>query len=169
MTEITALTVRQGCGFALITKDPELIKKAVNASHAMNYFADTVVNHKGYNAIRREFNINTRNYKGPGRIEYAAWNNFIAAGFGSKDSVRSMELFIEYGELYLSSLVSDRRLLYYMILNFDAMGDDIKKASEGYKTYADIKDIPQEAAIVTLAWKNIIEGVNDTNFAPNVR
>ena len=60
---------------ALITKDPELIKKAVNASHAMNYFADTVVNHKGYNAIRREFNINTRNYKGPGRIEYAAWNN----------------------------------------------------------------------------------------------
>ena len=152
---------------ALITKDPELIKKAVNASHAMNYFADTVVNHKGYNAIRREFNINTRNYKGPGRIEYAAWNNFIAAGFGSKDSVRSMELFIEYGELYLSSLVSDRRLLYYMILNFDAMGDDIKKASEGYKTYADIKDIPQEAAIVTLAWKNIIEGVNDTNFAPN--
>ena len=78
-----------------------------------------------------------------------------------------MELFIEYGELYLSSLVSDRRLLYYMILNFDAMGDDIKKASEGYKTYADIKDIPQEAAIVTLAWKNIIEGVNDTNFAPD--
>ena len=55
----------------------------------------------------------------------------------------------------------------YMILNFDAMGDDIKKASEGYKTYADIKDIPQEAAIVTLAWKNIIEGVNDTNFAPD--
>lgn len=31
------------------------------------------------------------------------------------------------------------------------MGDDIKKASQGYKTYADIKDIPQEAAIVTLS------------------
>ncbi len=151
---------------ALMTGDSELIKKAVNASHAMNYFADTVINHKGYNAIRREFNINTRNYKGPGRIEYAAWNNFIAAGFGSKDSIRSMELFVEYGELYLSSLVSDRRLLFYMIQNFDAMGEKIKKASEGYKTYADIKDIPQEAAIVTLAWKGIIEGVNDTNFEP---
>ncbi|MBQ7573526.1 MAG: S-layer homology domain-containing protein [Clostridia bacterium] len=152
---------------ALMTGDSELKKKAIMASNAMNYFADTVINHKGYNAIRREFNINTRNYKGPGRIEYAAWNNFIAAGFGSKDSVRSMELFVEYGELYLSSLVSDRRLLFYMIQNFDAMGEEIKKASEGYKTFADIKDIPQEAAIVTLAWRGIIEGINDTNFAPD--
>ena len=152
---------------AYMTGDEELIKKAINASHAMNYFADTIVNSKGFNALRRDYNINTRNYKGPGIVEYAAWNNFIAAGFGSKDSVRSMELFIENGELYLSSLVSDRRLLYYMILNFDIMGDDIKKASQGYKTYADIKDIPQEAAIVTLSWKGIIEGVNETNFAPN--
>ncbi len=149
-----------------MTGDEEIKKKAINAYHAMNYFADTVVNHKGYNAIRREYNINTRNYKGPGLVEYAAWNNFIAAGFGSNDARRSMELFVEYGELYLSSLVTDRRLLYYMILNFDAMGEDVKKASEGYKTYADIKDIPQEAAIVTLAWKGIIEGVNDSNFAP---
>lgn len=152
---------------ALMTGDEKLIEKAVNASHAMNYFADTVVNHKGFNAIRREFNINTRNYKGPGRVEYAAWNNFIAAGFGSKDSVRSMELFVEYGELYLSSLVTDRRLLFYMIENFDVMGDGIKKASEGYKTYADIKDIPQEAAIVTLSWKGIIEGKSQTMFMPN--
>ncbi len=152
---------------ALITGDEQLIKKAINASHAMNYFADTVLNNSGYNAIRRDYSINTRNYKGPGMVEYAAWNNFVAANFGSKDSIRSMELFIENGELYLSSLVSDRRLLYYMILNFDALGDKIKKASEGYKTYADIKGIREEAAIVTLAWRGIIEGVNDTTFAPN--
>ena len=80
-----------------------------------------------------------------------------------------MELFIEYGELYQSSLVDDRQLLYYMIKNFDSMGDDIKKASEGYKTFADIKGIPQEAAIVTLAWKGIIEGVNESNFDPDAK
>ncbi len=153
--------------FALMTGDEKIIKKAISASHAMNYFADTIMNKDGYVAIRREYNINTRNYKGPGRVEYAAWNSFVAANFGSKDSIRSMELFIEYGELYQSSLVSDRRLLYYMILNFDALGDEIKEASEGYKSYADIKDIPQEAAIVTLAWKGIIEGTSDTNFSPN--
>ncbi|MDO5396968.1 MAG: S-layer homology domain-containing protein [bacterium] len=151
---------------AYMTGDELIIKKAINASHAMNYFADTIMNRSGFNALRRDYSINTRNYKGPGLIEYAAWNNFIAAGFGSKDSVRSMELFIENGELYLSSLVSDRRLLFYMILNFDAMGDKIKEASKGYKTYADIKGIPQEAAVVTLAWKGIIEGVNETSFAP---
>lgn len=77
---------------AYMTGDEELIKKAINASHAMNYFADTIVNSKGFNALRRDYNINTRNYKGPGIVEYAAWNNFIEAGFGSKDSVRSMEL-----------------------------------------------------------------------------
>lgn len=75
-------------------------------------------------------------------------------------------LVLLYGELYLSSLVKDRRLLYYMILNFDALGDEIKKASEGYKTYTDIKDTAEEAAIVTLSWKGIIEGVNDTHFEP---
>lgn len=152
---------------AFITGDEKIKEKAILAQNALTYFNETIQNHENYISIRREYNINTRNYKGPGHIEYAAWNNFSAAGLGSKDAVRSMELFIEYGELYLSSLVSDRRLLYYMIRNFDYMGDQIREASEGYKTYADIKDIPQEAAIVTLAWKGIIEGVNETNFAPN--
>ena len=151
---------------AYITGDDKVKQKAINAMNAMSYFEETIQNHENYIGIRREYAINTRNYKGPGHIEYAAWNNFSAAGLGSKDAVRSMELFIEYGEVYLSSLVKDRRLLYYMIRNMDCMGDAVKKASEGYKTFADIKDIPQEAAIVTLAWKGIIEGVNESNFAP---
>lgn len=152
---------------ALLTKDEKIIQKAINAQNAMSYFMETIQNHNNYISIRREYNINTRNYKGPGNIEYAAWNNFSAAGLGSKAAIRSMELFVEYGELYQSSLVDDRRLLYYMIKNFDYMGEDIKKASEGYRTFADIKGIPQEAAIVTLAWKGIIEGVNESNFDPD--
>lgn len=154
---------------AYITNDEKIRQKAINAQNALNYFCETIQNHENYVSIRREYNINTRNYKGPGRVEYAAWNNFSAAGLGSKDSVRSMELFIEYGEVYLSSLVDDRRLLYYMIRNFDYLGDEVKKASAGYKTFADIKNIPQEAAIVTLAWKGIIEGVNDSNFNPEAK
>lgn len=151
---------------AFITGDEKIKQKAINAQNALNYFCETIQNGDNYVGIRREYNINTRNYKGPGLIEYAAWNNFSAAGLGSKDSVRSMELFIEYGEIYLASLVDDRRLLYYMIRNMDYLGDEVKKASEGYKTFADIKNIPQEAAIVTLAWKGIIDGINESNFAP---
>lgn len=152
---------------AWITGDEKIKQKAINAQNALTYFEETIQNHENYIAIRREYNINTRNYKGPGIVEYAAWNNFSAAGFGSKDATRSMELFIEYGDIYLNSLVADRQLLFYMIRNMDALGDKVKEASEGYRTYTDIKDIPQEAAIVTLAWKGIIEGVNESNFAPN--
>ncbi len=154
---------------AYITGDERIKQKAINAQNALTFFIETVQNRENYIGIRREYNINTRNYKGPGLIEYAAWNNFSAAGLGSKDSIRSMELFVEYGEIYLKSLVDDRQLLYYMIRNFDYLGDDVKKASVGYKTYTDIKDIPQEAAIVTLAWKGIIEGVNESNFNPEAR
>ncbi len=152
---------------AFITGDERIKQKAINAQNALTYFEETIQNHENYIGIRREYAINTRNYKGPGLIEYAAWNNFSAAGFGSKDSIRAMELFIEYGEIYLNSLVDDRQLLFYMMRNMDYLGDEVKKASEGYKTYVDVKDIPQEAAIVTLAWKGIIDGVNDSNFKPD--
>lgn len=152
---------------AMITGDERIKQKAINAQNALTYFEETIQNHENYIGIRREYAINTRNYKGPGLVEYAAWNNFAAAGYGSKDAARAMELFIEYGEIYLNSLVNDRQLLFYMIKNMDALGDEVKKASEGYRTFVDIKGIPQEAAIVTLAWKGIIEGINESNFAPN--
>ena len=151
------------------TGDENIRQKSINAANALSYFMETIQNSEGYVAIRKEDTINTRNYKGPGRIEYAAWNNFSAGGWGANASTRGLELFIEYGECYLSSLVDDRQLLYYMMINFDYFGDKIKEASEGYKTFADIQGIDEEAAIVTLAWKGIIEGVNETNFDPNAR
>lgn len=154
---------------AYLANDDKITQKALNAQNALSYFMETTQDADGNIAIRKEDNINTRNYKGPGRVEYAAWNNFSGAGLGSKASLRSFELFIEYGELYKSSLVNDRRLLYYMIKNMDCMGDAVKKASENYKTFADISGIEQEAAIVTLATKGIADGINNSNFAPTER
>lgn len=154
---------------AMITEDENLKEKAVMAANALTYFQEPVTDSEGYVAIRKEDAINTRNTYTPGRIEYTAWNNFNAIWAGSKDAIRELELYIQYGELYRADINTDSRDLYYVIQMFNMMGDKIKKASEGYKTYADISGIDEEYAVVTLAWNGIIEGKTDLTFKPDER
>ena len=154
---------------AMITEDENLKEKAVMAANALTYFQESVTDSEGYVAIRKEDAINTRNTYTPGRIEYTAWNNFNAIWAGSRDAIRELELYIQYGELYRADINSDSRDLYYVIQMFNMMGDKIKKVSEGYKTFADISGIDEEYAVVTLAWKGIIEGKTDLTFKPDER
>ena len=154
---------------AMLTNDENIKKKAVSAANALTYFQETITDSEGYIAIRKEDAINTRNTYTPGRVEYTAWNNFNAIRFGSKDAIRELELYIQYGEIYRAAIRTDAQDLYYIMQMFEVMGDAIKQASEGYKTFVDISGMDEESAIITLAWKGIIEGVNDMNFAPDDR
>lgn len=154
---------------AMMTSDENLKKKAVAAANALTYFQETITDSEGYVAIRKEDAINTRNTYTPGRVEYTAWNNFNALWSGSKDALRELELYIQYGEIYRAPLDSDSQDLYYVMKMFNMVGDKIKEASKGYKTFADINGIEEEGAIVTLAWKGIIDGVNDLVFKPDER
>lgn len=154
---------------AMMTGDENLKKKAVAAANALTYFQETLIDSEGYVAVRKEDAINTRNTYTPGRVEYTAWNNFNAIWSGSKDAIRELELYIQYGELYRADINSDSRDLFYVMQMFNLIGDKIKEASEGYKTFADISGIPEESAIVTLAWKDIIDGVSELVFKPDER
>ncbi len=154
---------------ALLTGDENIIKRALSAANALTYFQETITDSEGYIAIRKEDAINTRNTYTPGRVEYTAWNNFNAIYFGSKDALRELELYIQYGEIYRAPITSDSRDLFYVMQMFNKVGDKIKEASEGYKTFADISGIEEEGAIVTLAWKGIIDGVTDLTFKPDDR
>ena len=154
---------------AMLTGDENIKKRAVSAANALTYFQETITDSEGYVAIRKEDAINTRNTYTPGRVEYTAWNNFNAIYFGSKDAIRELELYIQYGEIYRAPIATDSQDLYYVMQMFNIMGDKIKAASEGYKTFADISGIEEEGAIVTLAWKGIIDGVTDLTFKPDER
>ncbi len=154
---------------ALMTNDKNIMDKAVRAANALTYFQEIITDSQGYVAVRKEDAINTRNTYTPGRVEYTAWNNFNAIQCGSKDALRELELYIQYGEVYRADLTTDSRDLFYIMQAFDYMADKIKKASEGYKTFADISGIDEEGSIVTLAWKGIIDGVTDLTFKPDDR
>ncbi len=154
---------------AMLTGDENIKKKAVAAANALTYFQETITDSEGYIAIRKEDAINTRNNYSPGRVEYTAWNNFNAIWSGSKDALRELELYIQYGEIYRAPITTDSRDLYYVIQMFNMVGDKIKEASQGYKTFADISGMEEESAIVTLAWKGIIDGKSELIFCPDER
>ncbi len=154
---------------AMMTNDEEIKKKAVAAANALTYFQETITDSEGYIAIRKEDAINTRNTYTPGRVEYTAWNNFNAIWSGSKDALRELELYIQYGEIYRAPIDTDSQDLYYVMQMFNLVGDKIKEASKGYKTFADINGIEEESAIVTLAWKGIVDGVSELVFKPDER
>ncbi len=154
---------------AIMTGDENIKQKAVAAANALTYFQETITDSEGYIAIRKEDAINTRNTYTPGRVEYTAWNNFNAIASGSKDALRELELYIQYGEIYRAPIDSDSQDMYYVMQMFNLVGDKIKEASQGYKTFADISGIEEEGAVVTLAWKGIIDGISELTFKPDER